>query len=98
MPRNGFLSILLAGAIALGSQTASGQMVVHAVSGTVKAINPSSKSIDVQVEDGTNGHFKTSSKSSVKLSFDNDLRGDAVDATAFHDLDSFVVVYYYGFS
>ncbi|CAN5707649.1 hypothetical protein BH10ACI4_BH10ACI4_23130 [soil metagenome] len=97
MRRNGFFSLLLAGAIALASQSASGQMVVHAVSGTVKAINPASKSLDVQIEDGATGHFKTSSKSSVALSLDNDLRGDAVDATDFHEPDSFVVVYYYGF-
>lgn len=91
------LSLLLVWVATFGSLSASGQMVVHAVSGTVKSIDPASKSIDVDVEDGSRGHFKTASKSSVALSLDNDLRGDAVDASAFHGADSFVVIYYYGF-
>lgn len=90
------LTFLLVAA-SVGSKTSYGQMVVHAVSGTVKTVNSASKSIDVEIEDGSMGHFKTSSKSSVALSFDNDLRGDAVDASAFHDPNSFVVVYYYGY-
>lgn len=97
MLRKCLQSIVLAGVAAIGSQTALGQMVVHAVSGTVKAITPGSNSIDVDIEDGSQGHFKASSKSSVALSFDNDLRGDAVDASAFHETGSFVVIYYYGF-
>ncbi len=96
MLKNCLPSILLAGLVAFGTQTASGQMVVHAVSGIVKTINPASKSIDVDLEDGSKAHFKTSSKR-VPLSFDNDLRGDAVDASAYTQLDAFVVVYYYGF-
>lgn len=52
MLRKCLQSIVLAGVAAIGSQTALGQMVVHAVSGTVKAITPASNSIDVDIEDG----------------------------------------------
>jgi len=97
MLKSCFVSLVFSGVILSGAQTASCQMVVHAVSGAVKVINPSSNSIDVDVEDASRGHFKTSSKSSVALDFDNDLRGDAVDANTFRDTNSFVVVYYYGF-
>ena len=93
--RNSFLFALLVG-ISFGAQTTKCQMVVHAVSGTVIAINPATKSLDVDIEDGSKDHFKTSSKSSVALSFDGDLRGDAVDASDFHEIGSFAVIYYYG--
>jgi len=98
MLKKSVLLALLIGILCFSAQSARCQMVVHAVSGTVKAINPSSKSIDVDFEDGSKGHFKTSSKSSVTLSFDNDLRGDAVDASDFKDVGSFAVIYYYGFA
>lgn len=96
MPRNCLPLILLAGVFAFGSQVAAGQMIVHAVSGTVKTTNPTSKSIDVDIEDGSKGHFKISSGKSVPLSFDDDLRKDSVSPSS-TEVGSFVVVYYYGF-
>jgi hypothetical protein len=97
MLKKSVLAAFFTGILCFGAQSARCQMVVHAVSGTVKAINPASKSVDVDIEDGSKGHFKTSTKSSVAISFDNDLRGDAVDASDFHDVGSFAVIYYYGF-
>jgi hypothetical protein len=97
MPRKLFVSMVVAGVAAAGCQTMNGQMVVHAVSGIVKAIHPAQHSLDLDIEDGSPGSFETASKSSVALSFDKDLRGDAVDASTFQGVGSFVVVYYYGF-
>ena len=97
MRNSGFVSGIVVGILALGSRPAFCQMVVRAVSGTVKAINPVSHTIDVETEGSQNGRFQTASRGSVALSFDDDLRGDAVDADTFHNVDSFVVIYYYGF-
>lgn len=88
--------MLLAGVVTFGVRKADGQMVVHAVSGTIKAIQPS-KTIDVEIEEGSKQRFKISSKGSVPLSFDNDLKADSVDASTFTKVGEFVVVYYYGF-
>lgn len=76
---------------------AGAQMVVHAVSGVVKAINPDSKTMDVMVESGATSEFKLPSKAKVTLDFDKALQSDSVEASAFQHVGSFVVVYYYGF-
>ena len=73
------------------------QMVVHAVSGVVKAINPDSKTMDVTVEGGATSQFKLPSKAKVTLDFDKALQSDSVEASAFQHVGNFVVVYYYGF-
>lgn len=89
--------MLVAGAVTFAGCTAHGQMTVHAVSGKVTAVHPDMKTMDVDVEDGTRGHFKVASETSVPLSFDNDLRASAVDASTYHQVGHYVVVYYYGF-
>lgn len=73
------------------------QMVVHAVSGVVKAINPDSKTMDVTVDSGATSQFKLPSKAKVTLDFDKALQSDSVEASAFQHVGNFVVVYYYGF-
>ncbi len=76
---------------------ARGQMVVHAVSGTVKSIDLAAKRMSVAVEGGSTEEFATRTKSDVALVFDSDLRGDAMDASKFDSAGDFVVVYYYGY-
>jgi hypothetical protein len=77
--------------------SAGAQMVVHAVSGVVKAINPDSKTMDVTVESGATSQFKLPSNAKVTLDFDKALQSDSVEARAFQHVGNFVVVYYYGF-
>lgn len=77
--------------------TAGAQMVVHAVSGTVKAINPATKTMDVTVESGDTSEFKLASNAKVTLDFDNTLRADATDADKFQKVGDYAVVYYYGY-
>jgi hypothetical protein len=76
---------------------ASAQMVVHAVSGTVKAINPASKTMDVTVENGDTSEFKLAANAKVTLDFDNALRSDSMDANKFQKVGDYAVVYYYGY-
>ena len=77
--------------------SANCQMVVHAVSGTVKSFNPKPMSMSVVVESGSIIQFAIRPDSKVALSFEDDLRGDAVDASKFNKVGAFVMVYYYGF-
>ena len=77
--------------------SAHAQMIVHAVSGVVKAVDPHTKTIDVTVENGNTSSFKLPSDAKVTLDFDNALRSDATDANKFQQVGDFAVVYYYGF-
>jgi outer membrane lipoprotein-sorting protein len=77
--------------------TAGAQMVVHAVSGTVKAINAAAKTMDVTVDSGDTSEFKLTRSAKVTLDFDNALRSDAMNADKFQKLGDYAVVYYYGY-
>jgi hypothetical protein len=76
---------------------AGAQMVVHAVSGMVKAINPNAKTMDVAVENGSTSEFKLPNDAKVSLDFDKTLESDSVAAGKFDHVGDFVVVYYYGY-
>ncbi len=77
--------------------TAGAQMIVHAVSGTVKTINPATKTIDVTVDSGDTSEFKLAPNAKVTLDFDNTLRSDATAANKFQKVGDYAVVYYYGY-
>lgn len=79
------------------SVTAHAQMVVHAVSGTVKSVDTKAKTMTVTVDQGSDMQFKIQSGNPPALLFDSELRGDAVDASKFSATGDFVVVYFYGF-
>lgn len=87
--------VLAAIALAAFCGSASAQMIVHAVSGMVKAINANS-TMDVATDDGTISEFKLPNAAKVSLDFDNALRSDSVDASKFEHVGDFAVVYYYG--
>ena len=76
---------------------AHAQMVVHAVSGTVKSVDSKAKTMTVAVDQGSDMQFKMQSGNPPALMFDSELRGDAVDASKFNGVGDFVVVYFYGF-
>jgi hypothetical protein len=74
----------------------SAQEVVHALSGTVSAINPTAKTIVINTNDGSFGLFKQLTKSDVQLLFENDIRSHTTPADTFQDKGAQVIVYYYG--
>jgi hypothetical protein len=75
--------------------SAGAQMVVHAVSGMVKAVNADSKTMDVTVYNGDTSQFKLPMK--PKATLDKSLQSDAVIASNFQHIGNYVVVYYYGY-
>lgn len=89
--------VMLAIALTACCATAGAQMIVHAVSGTVKTINAAAKTIDVTVDSGDTSEFKVEPNAKVTLDFDNTLRSDATAASKFQKVGDFVVVYYYGY-
>ncbi|HEX4770247.1 MAG TPA: hypothetical protein VH351_05415 [Bryobacteraceae bacterium] len=97
MQKNLNLKAILVAVPFLFCTSAFAQMAVHAVSGTVKAINDNSKTIDVATDGGSAMQFKIASGSKADMDFDHDLRSATVDAGKFHGVGNFVIVYYYGF-
>jgi len=77
--------------------SAGAQMVVHAVSGMVKAINPDAKTMDVTVDSGETSQFKLPTNAKVTLDFDKALQSDATEANKFQHVGDYAVVYYYGY-
>lgn len=96
MPTNRNIVLMFAAALAFCTAGASAQMVVHAITGKVQAINTASKTLDVAAKDGSTDEFTLASKR-VQLDFNNDLRSDSVDPDKFQHIGNFAVVYYYGY-
>ena len=74
---------------------AGAQMVVHAISGTVKTVD--AHTLDVAVNSGNVSEFKIAPSPAPALEFDNSLRTTATEAARFNHPGDFAVVYYYGF-
>lgn len=96
MERKSGLMLVAAGLVVFCG-SAGAQMVVHAVTGMVKAVNAPSQTMDVTVESGATNQFKLPGDAKVALDFDNDLRSDSVEASQFKHVGDFAVVYYYGY-
>jgi hypothetical protein len=74
---------------------ASAQMIVHAVTGSVKAVTP--QGISVAVDDGSVSLFRITPSTNVSLKFPGDLRSNATEPAHFQKVGDFVVLYYYGY-
>lgn len=96
MLRN-FGSAVIAVSLTMCCANAGAQMVVHAMSGTVTAINPQAKTIDITIDSGETSEFKMPSSAKVNIGFDKALESDSVNADKFQQIGDFVVVYYYGY-
>lgn len=75
---------------------AGAQEVVHALSGTVTAINPAAKTIVVKTNDGSVGFFKDLTQPDASLLFDKNIRSRATPVGIFNDKGAQVIVYYFG--
>lgn len=96
MPRRCFQFSLGIGLFMSAALAVNAQQVVHALSGTVSAINPTAKTIVINTNDGSNGLFKDLTQSNVSLLFDKEIRSHATAAGTFDDKGAQVIVYYYG--
>jgi hypothetical protein len=85
------IAFLIAAAVVVNAQE-----VVHALSGTVSAIHPGTKTIFIKTNDGSDGLFKDLTQSNVSLLFDKEIRSRTTPADAFKDQGAQVIVYYIG--
>lgn len=84
-------------ALTMLSASAGAQMVVHAVSGVVKAIDPHANTMQLTVDSGDTSQFNLPNGAKVTLDFDKALQSDSVNADKFQHVGDYVVVYYYGY-
>jgi len=82
--------------LSLATLAAAAQQRVHAASGVVTAIRPKIRMIELDMDDGTSGHFKWLSKSDPPIEFDKSVSTDAVAADQFATLKVHVILYYVG--
>jgi len=92
-----FALAMMASALTMFCTTAGAQMVVHAMSGTVKAIDPHAKTMDIMIDNGDTDTFKLPGAGKVNIDFDRALESDSVNADKFQQIGDYVVVYYYGY-
>ncbi|HXE07604.1 MAG TPA: hypothetical protein VN612_06895 [Acidobacteriaceae bacterium] len=93
---NRYCLYLLAACLALTCGTASAQEIIHAVSGTVKAIYPKAYMLEINTDDGSSGHFQWEAKLTKKVDFNKNVSADATAIDAFSRKGAHVIVYYYG--
>ena len=90
----GFIITCIVGAIAgLGNASARGQMIVYAMTGTIRSVSATQL---MATTNGVDQTFSLGGKSHPSLNFDRDLRDDSTPAAEFHKSDAFAVIYYYG--
>jgi hypothetical protein len=93
--RRGFLhSSLFLAALALTS-AAGAQQIVHAVTGKVTAVWPATKTLVVDTDDGSQGHFDILTQN-VLMSFEKGVKAMTVPASTFTKADCQVVVFFFG--
>jgi uncharacterized protein YjdB len=96
MPR-GFLHVgLFMGALSLASLTATGQQVVHGLTGTVTAIYPATNTIQVSTDDGSLAVFEILTKKNVLLNFEKNVKALTIPASSFTKANCQVVIFFYG--
>ena len=78
----------------LGNARAWGQMIVHAMTGTIRAVSTTELTT---ISSGVSQTFSLKPKSHSSLDFDKDLREDSTPAANFRKLGAFAVIYYYGY-
>jgi hypothetical protein len=87
---------MLVGCFSLAARAATAQEIVHALTGTVSAIDAGAKTITVATDDGSDGTFHDLTDSRAAMKFDKSVRADATAAGDFKQQGARVIVYYFG--
>jgi hypothetical protein len=95
MKKSTLTACLIATVLCLTAAIANAQQRVHALSGTVTAINPKVGMIEIDTDDGSSGHFELQKKA-TPIDFDKTVSADATPADKFTAKGAHVIVYYFG--
>lgn len=96
MFRTSFRISVLAGLLLTLEFPAGAQEIVHALTGTVSAIDPSHKNITVFQDGGSKRTFKVMSSSKTRISFDKRIEDESTSASQFQKRGAYVILFYFG--
>lgn len=85
---------LLAGCCAAASIQLAAQEVIHALTGTVSAINPTAKYITVFQDNGTRGVFDDMTAKD-RVALDKRIAGETITVDAFNKQGAYAIIFYY---
>ena len=92
-----FLRIsILAGFLIMLEHPAAAQEIVHALTGTVSAIDPSQKTITVFQDGSSKTTFRVMSSSKARISFNKTIRDESASAEQFKKNGAYVILFYFG--
>jgi hypothetical protein len=94
--RYGLKTFIIAGCISSVAVAARAQEVVHALTGTVRSIDPANKTITIFTDNGSEGLFKDLTNPKLKVDFDKKLRTDTSTVDTFKGQGAYVIVFYFG--
>jgi hypothetical protein len=87
---------LLAGCVVLLPLTLASQEVIHALTGTISAINSSEKTITVFQDTGSRAVFDDMVNRKTAIAFDKKIEAESTAATSFDTQGAYAIVFYYG--
>ena len=87
---------LVAFCLSTAVTAASAQKNVHAISGTVSAVMPNFRMIEVTTDDGTAAHFQWMRKADGSINFDKNVSADSTSGNDAAVKGDHVIVYYFG--
>jgi hypothetical protein len=87
---------VLAGCLGSMSVSLTAQEVIHALTGTVSAINNNAKIITVFQDSGSRADFKEMTKAKTPVAFDKKFAAETTTASAFGKDGAYAIVFYYG--
>jgi hypothetical protein len=87
---------LLVGLTASTAITAAAQSVVHAITGVVTAVNPATRTIHVNPDDGSQSLFHILTKPDAPLEFQKSIRAASTPAATYTSTNSQAIVFYIG--
>jgi hypothetical protein len=85
-------------AVCLGllSVSMAAQEMIHALTGTVIAIDKNAKTITVLQDSGSRAEFKEMANAKTPIVFDKKVAGETTAANAFETSGAYAIVFYYG--
>ena len=89
------ISVLL-GLLFLASREAVSQEIVHALTGSVSAINSSNGTLTLLLDSGSQSTFKVMSSPTKQIAFDKKVAEETVAAKNFGNEGAYVIVFYFG--
>ena len=84
------------GCLVLVSVPVAAQEVIHALTGTVSAIDGAAKTITVFQDNGSTGVFQGVANSKKRFDFDKKIAAGTTAAGSFDQQGAYVIVFYYG--